>query len=278
MSMADRHDPQAEAALDADSPAENDSILFEQREQVGLITFNRPEARNALSFAMYEGLYSLCQRILDHALPIKALVLTGAGDRAFAAGTDISQFRQFNSADDALDYERTMDRVLGALEQLPIPTIAAIHGACTGGGAAIAACCDLRIASADLRFGFPIARTLGNCLSQSNLSRLMALLGAARTREILLTARLIEHEEAQAIALINECHERPLQRALEMASHLQNHAPLTMAASKEGLRRLREHAADVPSDDLIVQCYTSDDFREGLEAFLAKRPPRWRGR
>ncbi|MGB5597604.1 MAG: enoyl-CoA hydratase-related protein, partial [Thiothrix litoralis] len=153
-----------------------------------------------------------------------------------------------------------------------------IRGACTGGGAAIAACCDLRIASDDIKYGFPIARTLGNCLSLSNLSRLVELLGAPRTREILLTARLITRDEALATVLINECHADPMARAMELAIQLQEHAPLTMAASKEGLRRLREHSANLEGDDLIVQCYTSEDFREGMDAFLAKRKPQWRGR
>lgn len=257
---------------------DDNELLFEQQAGVGTITFNRPEARNALTFGMYEQLASICDDILDKSLDIKALIITGAGDKAFAAGTDITQFRNFSSADDALNYERTMDRVLGKLESLPIPTIAAIRGACTGGGAAIAACCDLRIASDDIKYGFPIARTLGNCLSLGNLSRLVELLGAPRTREILLTARLIAKDEALASLLINECVDDPLSRARELATLLQLHAPLTMAASKEGLRRLREHAANIDGDDLIVQCYTSEDFREGMDAFLAKRKPQWRGR
>ncbi len=257
---------------------DTNELLFERQDRVGIITFNRPEARNALTFAMYESLATLCESIVDKSLDIKALIITGSGDKAFAAGTDISQFRNFHSPDDALNYERSMDRVLGVLESVPIPTIAAIRGACTGGGAAIAACCDLRIASDDIKYGFPIARTLGNCLSLSNLSRLVELLGAPRTREILLTARLITRDEALATVLINECHADPMARAMELAIKLQQHAPLTMAASKEGLRRLRERAADVEGDDLVVQCYTSEDFREGMDAFLAKRKPQWRGR
>lgn len=256
---------------------QEDELLFEQQADIGIITFNRPEARNALTFSMYESLASICESILDGSVRIRALIITGAGDKAFAAGTDISQFRDFSSPEDALNYERTMDRVMGLLESLPVPVIAAIRGACTGGGAAIAACCDLRIASDDMKYGFPIARTLGNCLSLSNLSRLVELLGAARTREILLTARLITRDEALACVLINECVADPLSRAHELAKTLQAHAPLTMAASKEGLRRLREHAARVEGDDLIIQCYTSDDFREGMDAFLSKRKPEWRG-
>ena len=255
-----------------------DELLFRQTGETGVITFNRPEARNALTFDMYESLATLCESVLDKSLGIKSLIITGAGDKAFAAGTDIAAFRDFSGEEDALRYERRMDRVLGLLESLPIPTVAAIRGACTGGGAAIAGCCDLRIASDDIRFGFPIARTLGNCLSVGNLSRLVELLGASRTREILMTSRLIKMDEALTIGLVNESVADPLDRAHALCEIMHGHAPLTMAASKEGLRRLREHAAAVEGDDLIIQCYTSQDFREGMDAFLAKRKPQWQGR
>lgn len=254
-----------------------DELLFEQVDDIGIITFNRPDSRNALTFDMYEALASHCQRVLDKSLVIRSLIITGAGDKAFAAGTDIAAFRDFHTEADALAYERTMDRVLGLLESVPIPTVAVIRGACTGGGAAIAACCDLRLATDDLKFGFPIARTLGNCLSVENLSRLVELLGASRTREILLTSRLIKIDEALAIGLVNEAAIDPMARALQLCEQMRGHAPLTMAASKEGLRRLREHAAGVEGADLITRCYTSEDFREGMEAFLAKRKPQWKG-
>jgi len=256
----------------------DDELLFQREGDTGVITFNRPQTRNAITFEMYEELAAICSRVIDRSLDVKSLILTGAGDKAFAAGTDISRFRDFGSVEDALGYERTMDRVLGVLESVPIPTVAAIRGACTGGGAAIAACCDIRVASADIKFGFPIARTLGNCLSVGNLSRLVELMGAARTREILMTSRLITVDEALAINLINESVPDPLTRAHELCEHLHGQAPLTIAASKEGLRRLRESAASVEGDDLIIQCYTSKDFHEGMDAFFAKRKPNWQGR
>lgn len=257
-----------------------EELLFEEREGIGLITFNRPQARNALTFAMYEKLAEICTAASERK-DLKALIITGAGERAFAAGTDIAQFRTFNSAVDALAYEAKMDRVLDAVEACAVPTIAAITGACTGGGAAIAAACDIRIASSDLKFGFPIARTLGNCLSISNLSRLSVLIGVARTREIIFTARLIEAEEAQQIALVSEVLEdasKVMPRAWALAETIASHAPLTLRATKEALRRLRLHQCGGEDDDLIQLCYTSEDFKEGLEAFLAKRKPQWKGK
>ncbi|HVL70951.1 MAG TPA: enoyl-CoA hydratase-related protein, partial [Beijerinckiaceae bacterium] len=156
-------------------------LLHEVRDGIATVTFNRPQARNALTFAMYEGLAAICEDI-NSDRSIRALVVTGAGDKAFAAGTDISQFRAFDKPEDALAYEARIDRVIGTVERCRVPTIAAIVGACTGGGAGIAAACDLRIGAANTRFGFPIARTLGNCLAQSNLARLSALIGPARVK------------------------------------------------------------------------------------------------
>jgi enoyl-CoA hydratase/carnithine racemase len=171
--------------------------------------------------------------------------------------------------------------VLDRIERCPVPTIAAISGACTGGGAAIAACCDLRIADRRLKFGFPIARTLGNCLSVSSLARLSAILGQARVREIIFTARLVGAEEAQAVGLVSEVlkdADAVMARAGELAQLLASHAPLTLRVTKEGLRRLRQDGPGANDRDLIETAYMSADFKEGMEAFLAKRPPKWQGR
>lgn len=253
-------------------------LLYELVNGTGIVTLNRPQARNALTFEMYDGLAEICRNIRKPGSDdIRALIITGAGNKAFAAGTDISQFRDFHTGQDAINYEKQIDGVLSVLEEVPIPTIAAISGACTGGGAAIAACCDLRIAAPNLKFGFPIAKTLGNCLSIKNLSRLASLLGAARTREILFTSRLIEAEEALRIALVSEVVDDLMQRAVELAGIMAEQAPLTLHATKEGLRRLREQTTKTEDQDLIKLCYTSNDFREGLNAFLTKRKPKWTG-
>ena len=178
-------------------------ITDDLRDGVLWITFNRPEARNALTFSMYDRLAELCASMPTDG-SIRAVVIAGAGGKAFAAGTDMTQFRAFETPQDALDYEHRIDEVLEAVERCPLPTIASIHGACTGGGGSIAAACDIRIASASLKFGFPIARTLGNCLAAGNLARLSELIGAARVREIIFTARLIEADEALSIGLVSE--------------------------------------------------------------------------
>jgi enoyl-CoA hydratase/carnithine racemase len=249
-------------------------LLYIQRDGIGHITLNRPQARNALTFPMYERLAEIAAAPGD----VRALIITGSGEKAFAAGTDINQFRAFAGAEDAMAYEARIDRVLGTIERCPVPTIAAIAGACTGGGAAIAAACDLRIAAANARFGFPIARTLGNCLSMSNIARLNALVGPARVIEMIFTARLYTAPEALSAGLITELlpDQAALEaRALELATLLAGHAPLTMRATREALRRLRDNLP--PDEDLIRLCYTSQDFREGMDAFLNKRPPVWQG-
>lgn len=242
------------------------------------IEFNRPQARNALTFEMYEGLADLCRTVPTDG-SVRAVVLSGAGGKAFAAGTDMTQFRAFDKAQDALDYEARIDAVLDAVERCPLPTVAAINGACTGGGAAIAAACDVRIAAANLKFGFPIARTLGNCLAAANLARLSSLMGAGRVREMIFTARLIQADEAHACGLISEIlpdEEALMERAAALADLLADMAPLTLRATKEAMRRTQA-AARAEDADLIELCYMSNDFRHGLEAFLAKQKPEWTG-
>jgi enoyl-CoA hydratase len=260
-------------------PAASSDILFEQRDGIGKVTFNRPQARNAFTFDMYERLAQICEQA-NQDRSIKVLVFQGAGDKAFAAGTDINQFRDFTTAQHALDYEARIDRVLTTLEECRVPTIAAITGACTGGGAGIAACCDLRIGTRTTKFGFPIARTLGNCLSMANVSRLSALIGPARVKDIIFTARLLGADEAASAGLLSEVVEDVaalMRRADELAILIAGHAPLTLNATKQALARLQRRLSGEEGEDLILMCYMSRDFREGLDAFLNKRPPQWLG-
>jgi enoyl-CoA hydratase len=254
-------------------------IMYDVKDGVGRITFNRPEARNAFTFRMYEQLAEICQQASAQPA-VKVLVLTGADEKAFAAGTDISEFKKFSTAQDAMDYEARINTLLDAFERIPIPTIAAIAGACTGGGSTIAACCDIRIGMANARFGVPIARTLGNCLAMSNYVRLTALLGPARVKEILFTARLIDSGEARAIGLLSEVlpdYASLQSRADELARTVASHAPLTLRVTKEALRRIKERMTPEEDRDMILTCYMSHDFREGMDAFLNKRTPKWTG-
>lgn len=265
--------------MDQDVAARDEDLLFTLDDGIGRIIFNRPQARNAFTFAMYERLAEICERA-NTDRSIKVLLLRGAGDKAFAAGTDINQFRAFKTPQDALDYENRIDRVLGTLEQCRVPTIAAITGACTGGGAGIAASCDLRIGTRTTRIGFPIARTLGNCLSMSNISRITALIGAARVKDLIYTARLVEAEEAASVGLLTEIVDDLAaldKRADEVARLVAGNAPLTLSATKQALARLQKQLTRDEGEDLILMCYQSQDFREGLDAFLSKRAPHWRG-
>jgi enoyl-CoA hydratase/carnithine racemase len=256
-----------------------ETILYTQKDGIGRVTFDRPAARNALTFVMYDRLAAiLANAAQDKSL--RALIVAGAGDESFCSGTDIAEFRSFATEKDALDYEARLDGVVGALERCPVPTIAAIAGACTGGGAALAAACDLRIAAATMRFGFPVARTLGNCLSLSNVARLAALIGPARVRDILITARLVGAEEARAWGLVGEVLADAgalAARADELARAVARNAPLTLRATKEALLRLRGSIAAGEGDDLVLMCYMSRDFREGMTAFLEKRQPHFLG-
>ena len=240
-------------------------------------TFNRPWARNALTFAMYDGLAAVCDEIgADPA--VRALIVTGAGREAFAAGTDIAQFQTFATDADALAYEARIERVLCAVERCRVPTIAAIAGACTGGGAAIASCCDLRIGADTLKFGFPIARTLGNCLSVENLARLVALMGEARVKHMIFTAQLYDAEAALASGIVSAIVTPAdlVAHAEALARTVTANAPLTLRSTKTALAMLR--GAVSPADDLVLMCYRSRDFREGVVAFGEKRRPVWEGR
>ena len=254
-------------------------LVYEVNDEIGTITLNRPEARNALTFEMYGQIADILEGApVDGS--VKAIIVTGAGDKAFAAGTDISLFREFGAPEQGINYERTGDANFARMEKCPVPTIAAISGACTGGGAGIAAVCDMRIASRDIKFGFPIARTLGNCLSAETLARLVRLVGEAKVIDLILTSRLMGGDEALACGLVNEIvddNAAVRARALELATRMKAHAPLTMRAIKEILRRMRHQVPPVDDEDVVAQIYSSQDFREGLEAFLAKRKPQWTG-
>jgi enoyl-CoA hydratase len=255
-------------------------ILFAVEGPIAFLTFNRPEARNAMTWEMYDGLVDACERV-DRSGDIRVLVLKGAGG-AFVAGTDISQFTAFSSREDAIAYERRLDEVLDRLERVSIATIAHVQGVATGGGCAIALACDLRVCTPDARFGMPIARTLGNCLSAANYARMLDAIGPGLVKDLLFTGRLLDAPEAVSCGLVTRVAETDaIDRAVrELADTISRNAPLTIRATKEAVRRIQA-ARRLPTgqaDDLIESCYLSEDFKEGVAAFLGKRPPRFTGR
>jgi len=261
-------------------------ILVSQSGGVLRIRFNRPQAMNALTLAMYRVIReTLAPITVDGA--VRAVVFDGVGGRAFASGTDIAEFRAFASGQDALDYERMIEETLLTLERCPVPTIAYVNGVAAGGGFAIAACCDLRIASTNTRFAMPMAKTLGNTLSVKNHARLAGLIGSARLRQLMLTAGFISADEALQIGLVSQVSNAD--PALETCTELDalvtrvlTHAPLTMLATKRALAWLADPEPQVCASELdaalIRMTYGSADFKEGMAAFLAKRSPVWQGR
>src|SRR5262245_26925742 len=257
------------------------STLFETDGALAILTFNRPEARNAMTWAMYDALVEACDRV-DRDDQLRVLIMRGAGGKAFVAGTDIQQFQNFRNREDGLKYEEHLDQVLDRLERVTKPTIAQVQGIAAGGGCAIALVCDLRVATPESSFGIPIARTLGNCLSGASYSRLVDALGPSRAKALRFTGRFLSAAEAHACGLVNRVVEvgdiDATVRAF--ASEIAANAPLTIRATKELIRRVaaRRRLAAGEDADMVELCYTSADFREGVTAFLEKRKPRWQGR
>lgn len=266
-------------AAETDLTPRTPDLLYDRQGAIAILTFNRPSSRNAMTWDMYQGLYEACEHV-DRDERVRVLVLRGAGDKAFVAGTDISQFRQFTTVQHALEYEKGQNRNVGRVEEVKKPTIAMIRGFAVGGGASIALACDLRIAATDAKLGVPIAKTLGNTLSITTLARIVQYIGPSRTKELLFTARLIDAEEGRLAGVFNEVvePERLEARTLEIAEQIAANAPLTIRSIKEGVRRLMEHARIEEAEDLVQMAYQSEDFKEGIDAFLNKRAPRWRGR
>jgi enoyl-CoA hydratase len=253
------------------------AVHFTTEGGIASVTFDRPGARNAMTWAMYERLRAGCEQLREDR-SVRVVRFQGAGGEAFVAGTDIAQFQHFDG-ERGVQYERQIDATLQLLAGLPMPTVAVVQGWCIGGGLAIASTCDFRLATPGSRFGVPIARTLGNCLSMANIAGLVAAFGRPRVQRLLLLADLVAAEEAQLCGYVLEVvpTEGMEAAAQKLCARLAALAPVTQQVSKEALARLLRHG--LPEDeDLIRRTYGSDDFREGVTAFVGKRPPAWQGR
>ena len=242
---------------------------------IAWVIFNNPAARNALTWPMYEDLKKICDSLAINP-NIRVVIFRGAGDKAFVSGSDIQQFVDLKK-DEA--YEVAVDHIFTSLQQLPMPTIAMIEGLAVGSGLLMATACDFRISTKDARFGIPVAKTLGNCLSPSNLSWLAAHLGIPLVKKMLLTAELIKAPELLASGFLYQTAEaEELQESVNaLAEKLAALAPITQKASKLTLARLLQ--SNLPDcTDLMRETYNSKDFKEGVNAFLESRPPQWVGK
>jgi enoyl-CoA hydratase/carnithine racemase len=259
----------------------DEALIFRREGNLAWIGFNRPASRNAMTWDMYNALEASCARLAEDDT-VHAVVLHGVGGEAFVAGTDITQFAHFSKPQDALDYERRIERVVSGLETLNKPTIAMIEGFCVGGGAALAMACDFRYCTPSLKFGVPIAKTLGNTLSITNVSRLIDMVGIARTKEVLMQAKLFTADEAYQAGLVNNVYS-PDTIATEVttiANEFATRAPLTIQASKALVGRVQaqRRASLEAGDDWVTACYMSDDFKAAVDKFVHKTPFEWSGR
>lgn len=254
-------------------------IVLEKSGSVARIVFDNPSAYNALTSGMWQDLADAARDVAADST-IRVVVFRGVGGKAFVSGTDISGFAKFTSGADGIEYENRIDACMRTLDAIPATTIAVVDGWCVGGGLNIASACDFRLATLEARFGSPIGRTLGNCLSSLSVARIGAAIGVAVSKRMLLLGEVIPAEEMMASGFLLDIVEREKLdgRVDALCKRAAENAPLTTRACKEVLRRMTlERLPD--ADDVIRQVYGSDDFRSGVEIFLGrtKALPEWTG-
>jgi len=254
-------------------------LICQRDGAVARVLFDNPAAHNALTHQMWLDLRDECTRLANDP-GVRVVVFRGMGGKAFVSGTDISGFAGFTSGEQGIEYERGIDECMAAVDALPMTAVAVIDGWAVGGGLNIASACDFRIATATARFGSPLGRTLGNCLSMSSYARIVSAVGAAAARRmILLGEMLVAHELLSNGFLYRVVDSANLEdEVLALCERAAANAPLTTRATKEALRRWRNRSLpDI--DDLIALVYGSADFRLGVANFLggARKPPDWQG-
>lgn len=253
-------------------------VVYEKDGNVARITFDNPSAHNALSRAMWQALGDRCEEIARDRT-IRVVTFRGAGGKSFVSGNDISGFLSFESGKDGIAYEKEMDGFISAVESLPQPTVAIIEGWALGGGLGISLACDFRIATPNSKFGYPVGKTLGNCLSMKSYRRLVAHVGVAHAKRVLLYGDMPTAADWHALGVVLEVVERDQldAKVTEVVERLASMAPLTVEASKEAIRRAT-YADLPPFEDMIEKVYGSEDFRNGVRKFMEKKPQNWLGR
>lgn len=253
-------------------------VHYAKSGSIALITFDRPGARNAMSWSMYDQLAGALDQLETDAT-IRVAELSGTGGH-FVAGTDIGQFESFASGEEGVAYERRLESIVTRLENVRVPTVAVVQGHAAGAGLLFATACDLRVCTPDARFSAPIARTVGNTLSLKSVARLVAHLGPSRTKALIMTAGALEAADAKAAGFVSAVVEpnRLEQHVAELVAKLAELAPLTLSATKRLVARAIDNLSAGEADDIVREVYGSRDFHEGVNAFREKRAPSWEGR
>lgn len=256
-------------------------IRYSVCDHVATLTFDQPARLNAITFEMWSALPELIRRA-EHDRSVNVIALRGAGERAFGAGADISQFEAKRSDPKSVAaYNAAVARTHQALSEAAKPTVAVIQGICFGGSLGLAMCCDLRIGASDARFRIPAAR-LGLGYRYSEIARLVKRIGPGATADLLVTARELDAAEALRLGILNSVYDRSSfdTEADQYLRRIADNAPLTLRSVKRALVELArpESERDISAvDELVASCYTSADYHEGRAAFREKRKPKFIG-